>query len=509
MISAVLVLLLATCVKADEPCPPGLPSPVDNCVPVSLPTPPPAPRGLFPFDAKLLSSDPTYLKQFNIFVAHSETTGAQIEQLRHLLSPKNITVLMYSDYSWVYLRKGCSKCCGSGAVECKAKCDALEAVFNASWAVTNLHTNTPVCPFGEGHAVAAFIPNAESAPIMAQYIASQAVDFDGVYVDDLVHEFSPTFMANIENITGNYYDIDGDGVRDTRRDVAAQFTAWQPVYLSLLRQHLGDNHVIIGNTGQPSTPHPALNGISIELEWCNEVAPSNTSRVHECQETLAASVAQAALSGRPALNIVWLTKSRTAGQCAARDALLLALPGVVSGVDVGGGAWSPCAPTPSPPSPTPSPPSPTPSPPPPPSPYPTDGGVEAARALAVRVLGGEAARLFSFSVLPMSQCDAAARGGCAVITTSSANNTKTVAISGTSPVESAAALAHYCRKYLKMQFAWGKSGGNQVSMPVTGIVTLSSPIKLQRRCAASQPRCYSYFMNVCTASYSVRVGRGR
>ena len=102
------------------------------------------------------------------------------------------------------------------------------------------------------------------------------------------------------------------------------------------------------------------------------------------------------------------------------------------------------------------------------SPYPPDGGAAAAQALAIRVLGPQTAAHFVFSVLPQSECEAAARGGCATITTTAGENNDNTAnghkvqIAGTSPVESAAALAYYCRKYLHMQFAWGKSGGNQV-----------------------------------------------
>jgi len=121
----------------------------------------------------------------------------------------------------------------------------------------------------------------------------------------------------------------------------------------------------------------------------------------------------------------------------------------------------------------------------------------------VRVLGAAAADHFEFEALHPAAC-APAPWGCGKVATAVATGdgaAVTVTISGTSPVEMAAALAHYCRTYLHMQFAWQKSGGFQTRMPEGPLPLLEAPITVQRRCAAGQRRCYSYMMNVCTLSY--------
>ena len=129
---------------------------------------------------------------------------------------------------------------------------------------------------------------------------------------------------------------------------------------------------------------------------------------------------------------------------------------------------------------------------------PPHGGTAAAAALAQRVLGPPAAKLFTFSQLDESACGSA--GPCAVITTGSAAGT--INVGGSTPVEMARGLAHYCRTVLLFNFAWQKTGGFQVGRLPRSLPPLPAPIKLQKRCAAGQPRCYSYYMNVCTESYS-------
>ena len=129
------------------------------------------------------------------------------------------------------------------------------------------------------------------------------------------------------------------------------------------------------------------------------------------------------------------------------------------------------------------------------------GGANAAQELAVRVLGSAASAPFRFHALAQAACDPSASGGCATVSTADAGY---VDISATSPVEAAVALAHYCRRFLHMQFAWSNSGSNQIRTPATWPTVVpavgATGIMLQRRCARGQPRCYSYFMNVCTLS---------
>jgi alpha-N-acetylglucosaminidase len=129
-----------------------------------------------------------------------------------------------------------------------------------------------------------------------------------------------------------------------------------------------------------------------------------------------------------------------------------------------------------------------------------DGGASAASALALRVLGPRASTLFSFDTLDPGSCQPT--GPCAVIANSDGPDS-VIRIAGSTPIEMAYALAHYCRTSLNMSFSWNNTGGNQVRLP-PALPRLAAPIKLQRRCAPSQGgACYTYYTNVCTLTYSM------
>ena len=129
-----------------------------------------------------------------------------------------------------------------------------------------------------------------------------------------------------------------------------------------------------------------------------------------------------------------------------------------------------------------------------------DPGGNAAAALALRVLGPRAPLLFSFATLKDGSC--APLGPCATIEASPTNDT-VVRISGSTPVEMAYGLAHYCRTALHMSFSWNATGGNVVTLP-PAIPRPVAPIRLQKQCAPSQAgRCYTYYANVCTLTYSM------
>lgn len=133
---------------------------------------------------------------------------------------------------------------------------------------------------------------------------------------------------------------------------------------------------------------------------------------------------------------------------------------------------------------------------------PPHGGVAAAAALAQRVLGPTAPRLFEFRPLLQSACAEPERGPCAVVETGSRNGT--IAISGVSPVEMAYGLARYCQRELHMSFVWERSGGFQTAGLPQSLPPMQAPLRLQKRCAAGQgdTGCYTHYMNVVTGSYS-------
>eukprot|EP01043_Picozoa_sp_COSAG02_P091576 COSAG02_NODE_28284_length_592_cov_1.038540_1_plen_94_part_01 len=79
----------------------------------------------------------------------------------------------------------------------------------------------------------------------------------------------------------------------------------------------------------------------------------------------------------------------------------------------------------------------------------------------------------------------------------------TIKISGSTPVEMARGLAHYCRTVLRFSFAWERTGGVQAPAVPSSLPPLAAPITLQKQCAPGQTNCYSYYMNVCTYGYSL------
>ena len=133
-----------------------------------------------------------------------------------------------------------------------------------------------------------------------------------------------------------------------------------------------------------------------------------------------------------------------------------------------------------------------------------DPSAHAAAALALRVLGPRAPGLFSFATLPPGSCEVG--GPCAVVEDATATPDATVRISGSSAVEMAFGLAHYCRTKLNMTFSWNNTGGNQVRLPrvLPRGLGAAKPVKLQKHCAPSQGgRCFTYYANVCTLTYSM------
>ena len=132
--------------------------------------------------------------------------------------------------------------------------------------------------------------------------------------------------------------------------------------------------------------------------------------------------------------------------------------------------------------------------------WPEHGGPAAAAALANRVLGPRAAQLFEFAVIEPGACDVA-HGPCAAIRPGSRPGT--IAISGSTPVEMAYALAQYCQSELLMSFVWERSGGFQTAGLPNSLPALSATLKFQKMCATGQgATCYTHYMNVVTGSYS-------
>ena len=90
---------------------------------------------------------------------------------------------------------------------------------------------------------------------------------------------------------------------------------------------------------------------------------------------------------------------------------------------------------------------------------------------------------------------------CPGITTSQACFTladagQTVAVTGTSASELTAGIGAYFRDYCNMTIGWVRGGGNNIFTPSSWPV-IGAPVSQARAVP------YSYYMNVCTHSYSL------
>jgi hypothetical protein len=117
-------------------------------------------------------------------------------------------------------------------------------------------------------------------------------------------------------------------------------------------------------------------------------------------------------------------------------------------------------------------------------------------ALAVRVLGGNNAKYFSFETISCTTDNSSSiRAGCAQISSDGGK----IKVGGSSSVEMAYGLAYYLRKYCHFSFAWMKAGGNQINRNFD----THPPPALKTTVEIKRVVPYSYYQNVVTESYSM------
>lgn len=233
----------------------------------TLPTP--TPRHAYYKLSQADVSSPTWpagFEHYSLFIANPGFTATELQRVRS--SVPGSAVLAYSDMSWAYVGTGCSE--GNGN---------FSKFFKPEWAVTNLRNNQPVCPFGASPTpldpspkidpVAAAVLTQVSADALVRYHTevTLAAPYDGLYMDDYEHTFPASWVSNIVAFTNNSFDTNGDGKADTVESLQAQYSAWKPYYSTQLRKALGDR-MLLANTGSPAESDAALDGQTIEFEWC-------------------------------------------------------------------------------------------------------------------------------------------------------------------------------------------------------------------------------------------------
>ncbi len=146
---------------------------------------------------------------------------------------------------------------------------ALTAAFDSSLCIRDLVTGNVVRiyqsdPEDPSTAVPTFILRQESADVLVDFHRDVTMDaaWDGFYIDMCTAVFPDYRIRRLSNITDSY-DIDGDGSPDSEVDIQTQYATWRPYFTARLRETLGEEMIVLGNSGG-ALDDPSLNGITLE-----------------------------------------------------------------------------------------------------------------------------------------------------------------------------------------------------------------------------------------------------
>lgn len=219
--------------------------------------------------------------------------------------------------------------------------EALRDAFPAKWAVYQLPANgdavDTVCLYP---GLAAYFPMADSVAALAKFHfditfegqpAGPTGRWDGLYLDNQV----ATAAERVSELSalGVPVDTNGDGKPDSAADTLKQWLTFRPQYTRALREAIGPQGVLIGNSAG-ALGDPALNGITVEMEACQEWST--------CLDALEG---QHAVSVEPAASVLWLTHSEempASKQCSLVSAAQKQLSYVAAGTDFFDGSHIVC-----------------------------------------------------------------------------------------------------------------------------------------------------------------------
>ena len=246
-----------------------------------------------------------------------------------------------------YINAGCSHADGPRHTHFN-----FTSYFRTEWAITNLRTGLPVCPFGPVSAanprpvwgVAATVLMRESADALARWHAEVTLPagYDGLYIDNWHASFSPTWARSLVELTNGSFDCNGDGLADSVESLNAQYSAWKPYYSMKLRQVLGDELLLLANTGNVAEPDPSLDGQTIEFEWCADVRGGMRSCEHALDAQRAVSLATERRAAHQASSAMWLTEANNVPaevQCRELTQLQVGRPWLLGGTDRSDKSW--------------------------------------------------------------------------------------------------------------------------------------------------------------------------
>jgi hypothetical protein len=200
----------------------------------------------------------------------------------------------------------------------------LDAAFDSSLCIRNLATGNVVRIYGavEGDPSAglpAWVPREESIEALVGFHrdVTMSRDWDGLYVDQCNAAY-PNWRIDVLLDVAPSFDFNGDGLGDLPGRLRTEYALWRPVLTQRLREELGDDVVLVANSGG-ALEDAALNGITLE---------GVGSRFEPAVAEAALAGARAATT-HPFLAVLWATTPES--EVPSRD-LALALEGVHFGV---------------------------------------------------------------------------------------------------------------------------------------------------------------------------------
>jgi len=282
-------------------------------------------------------------EEFSVFIVQPQNiTSGLVQKIK---KTTGATVLAYWDSIHIPIKVGCStghvmgdrpgrNCptsypCGAGNYS-----TTINYIFPPNYALNMINsngTNSIICDYP---GLATYIPSQDSANIIANFLSDVILDtqMDGIYLDNSVDVqlLEATFVPLLEKID---FDCDGDGKKNTIKEFLMQYQAWAPSVAFQLREKLGPNAIILGNSAG-SLSNPVFNGITLEMESCLDTKV--------CTDAL---LGQYSVHPNGALSILWLTHSEVmppAEQCQLVAQWQAQMPWIFAGTDFFDGSHIVC-----------------------------------------------------------------------------------------------------------------------------------------------------------------------
>jgi hypothetical protein len=261
----------------------------------------PADRAFFEFQASHLRSLgwPEAYQAYELIVCNPALEQWQVDEIRR--GVPGVTLLAYTDVQDAHI----------GLWPRSAYWRALTAAFDSTLCIQDLENERTIRIWGhdvddpESGGLPAFVMSREAADILVEFHrdVTLQVEWDGFYLDVCNPEFPPWRKKLILAQTSSF-DIDGDGSPDRMEDVDAMYREWRPYFTTEMREMVGADRVLIGNSNGPLVD-PALNGIALENvgEWFT---------VEEAREFM---LNQKPVSVEPFMGAVWAIREGTWEAC--------------------------------------------------------------------------------------------------------------------------------------------------------------------------------------------------